>query len=128
MKILAIDDNPDIIELMKMVIEAIGHDFDSADGGKAGLEKIRKEKYDIVFLDLSMPDMMGNEVIDILYKEKLMDRQKIILFTASYIRLEELDKDLKKKGIYAILSKPADFKQIREKIDEIENLKKDAKQ
>ena len=120
MKILEIDDNPDIVQFMEMTIQSLGHEFDSAPGGKEGLEKIRNEKYDLVFLDLSMPDFTGIDVIDALEAEGILDKQKIILFTASYLGLESLEQDLKSKGIYAILAKPADIDQIMEKIDEIE--------
>lgn len=120
MKILEIDDNPDIVQFMEMAIQSLGHEFHSASGGKEGLEKIRKEKYDLVFLDLSMPDFTGINVIDALEEEGILDKQKIILFTASYLGLESLEKDLKSKGIYDILAKPADIDQIMEKIDEIE--------
>ena len=120
MKILEVDDNPDIVQFMEMTIQSLGHEFDSAPGGKEGLEKIRNEKYDLVFLDLSMPDFTGIDVIDALEAEGILDKQKIILFTASYLGLESLEQDLKNKGIYAILAKPADIDQIMEKIDEIE--------
>lgn len=120
MKILEVDDNPDIVQFMEMTIQSLGHEFDSAPGGKEGLEKIRNEKYDLVFLDLSMPDFTGIDVIDALEEEGILDKQKIILFTASYLGLESLEKDLKSKGIYDILAKPADIDQIMEKIDEIE--------
>ena len=120
MKILEVDDNPDIVQFMEMTIQSLGHEFDSAPGGKEGLEKIRNEKYDLVFLDLSMPDFTGIDVIDALEAEGILDKQKIILFTASYLGLESLEKDLMNKGIYAILAKPADIDQIMEKIDEVE--------
>lgn len=120
MKILEVDDNPDIVQFMEMTIQSLGHEFDSAPGGKEGLEKIRNKKYDLVFLDLSMPDFTGIDVIDALEEEGILDKQKIILFTASYLGLESLEQDLKNKGIYDILAKPADIDQIIEKIDEIE--------
>lgn len=120
MKILEVDDNPDIIQFVQLTVESLGHEFDSAPGGREGLEKIRNEKYDLVFLDLSMPDFTGMDVIDALIEEGIMDKQPIVLFTASYLGLEKLEQELQKKGVTSVLTKPADIDQIIEKINEIE--------
>lgn len=120
MKILEVDDNPDIIQFVQLTVESLGHEFDSAPGGQEGLEKIRNEKYDLVFLDLSMPDFTGMDVIDALIEEGIMDKQPIVLFTASYLGLERLEQELQKKGVNSVLTKPADIDQIIEKINEIE--------
>ncbi len=119
MRILAVDDNPDIIQMLEMTVESLGHEFDSASGGREGFEKIRNETYDMVFLDLSMPDFMGSDVVDTLIKHGLMDRQRIVLFTASYLGTGYLERDLQKKGIHSILTKPADIDQIIGKINEV---------
>ncbi len=119
MKILGVDDNPDIVQLLEMTIESMGHEFDSALGGREGLEKIRNEKFDLVFLDLSMPDFMGLDVINSLIEDGTVNKCNIVLFTASYLGLGEMEKDLQKKGVHSILTKPADIDQIMDKVNEI---------
>ena len=122
MRILGIDDNPDILQLLEMTVESLGHEFDSAPGGQEGLEKIRNEKFDLVFLDLSMPDIMGLNVVDALIKDGAMEHNNIVLFTASYLGISDLEKDLqKKKGVHSVLAKPADIDQIIAQINEIES-------
>lgn len=122
MKILGVDDNPDIIQLLEMTVESLGHEFESALGGREGLEKIRKGKFNLIFLDLSMPDFMGLDVIDALEKEGLVKENNIVLFTASYLGIGDLEKDLQKRGINSVMSKPADIDQIMAKISEIESM------
>ncbi len=121
MKVLGVDDNPDIIQLLEMTVESLGHEFDSALGGQEGLERIRNEKFDLVFLDLSMPDFTGLDVIDDLIKDGVIKQNNIVLFTASYLGMSDLEKDLQKKGVHSVLPKPADIDQIIGKINEIES-------
>lgn len=124
MRILGVDDNPDILRFVEMTVETLGHDFDSAGGGKEGLEKIRNEKFDLVFLDLSMPEVSGLDVINALVEENLVRKQHIVLFTASYLSIGTLEEDLRQKGIYSILSKPADIDDIIDTISDVDKLLK----
>ena len=62
-KILCIEDDPDMIEYIRLILERAGYDVIGADGGIAGLEAMRREKPDLVLLDLMMPDMDGAEVL-----------------------------------------------------------------
>jgi CheY-like chemotaxis protein len=61
--ILAVDDKASVLNLLK---EYVGDEYDLAavDGGKAALNAITKKDYSCIFLDLSMPDMSGLEVLD----------------------------------------------------------------
>ncbi len=120
MKVLGVDDNPDIIQLLEMTIESLGHEFDSVLSGREGLEKIRDGGFDMVFLDLSMPDFTGMDVINSLVEDGTMNKSNIVLFTASYLGLGKLEEDLQKKGVHSILTKPADIDQIIDKVNEIE--------
>ena len=121
MKILAVDDNPDILKLVQMTVESLGHTFESASGGVVGLQMLHKNKYDMVFLDMSMPDKTGLEVIDALITDGIMDKQKVVLFTASYLGVEDLRDKIQKKGVHSILTKPADIDQIIALLEKIES-------
>ena len=116
------DDNFDILGLIQMTVESMGHEFESAPGGREGLELIRTNKYDMVFLDLSMPDFSGLDVIDVLAKEETIKNQHVILFTASFLGVGEFEKDVLAKGVHSVLTKPADIEQILDKISEVEKL------
>ena len=83
MKILGIDDNQDLLELCDVTLSSEGHEYTGINNGKEGLQAIKDKKFDLVLLDLSMPDFSGEDVIDALVQEGIMNKQKIMIFTAS---------------------------------------------
>jgi len=107
MKILGIDDNKDLLQLCDVALSSDGQEFTAIDNGKEGLQAIKDKKFDLVLLDLAMPDFSGEDVIDALVKEGIMDKQKIILFTAS-AATEEFG-PLLEKGVHSIIGKPVDI-------------------
>ena len=108
MKILGIEDNKDLLDLCNVALSSDGHEYTGIDNGKEGLQAIKDKKFDLVLLDLSMPDFSGEDVIDALVKEGIMDKQKIIVFTASTPTEKESD-PLLEKGIHSIITKPIDI-------------------
>jgi two-component system, OmpR family, KDP operon response regulator KdpE len=60
--ILVVDDEPQILRVMRMSLPARGYEVRTASGGKEALEEIRKEMPDLLVLDLVMPGMSGLEV------------------------------------------------------------------
>jgi two-component system response regulator VicR len=61
-KVLIVDDEPDTLELVKLVLESGGFKTDMATNGKDALNKIAASKPDLVLLDIMMPDMDGWDV------------------------------------------------------------------
>ncbi len=118
MKILIVDDEVIIRELMRQIIEEIEEEFEilEASDGEEGLELIRKEKPDIVFLDIMMPKLDGFEICRILKKEPPAWDLKIVMLTA---KGQEIDKKTAKElGVKWYVTKPF-------KIDDIIKLLKD---
>ena len=85
-KILVIDDEPKIVEICRDYLKASGFDVISALEGINGLEKFRKEKPDLVVLDLMLPNMDG---LDVCREMRKVNSTPIIMLTA---RVEESDK------------------------------------
>lgn len=119
MKILGIDDNKDLLDLCEVVLTAEGHEYTGVNNGKEGLENLRKEKFDLVLLDLSMPEFSGIDVIDSLDKEGLMNKQKVVIFTASSATENEYGPMLE-KGAHSVIKKPLDVDLLAEHIKKIE--------
>ncbi|MCU0651883.1 MAG: response regulator [Candidatus Omnitrophica bacterium] len=65
-KILVIDDEPDFLKLFQIRLEANNFSVATALSGKEGLEKIKNDRPDAVFLDILMPEMDGLEVLRII--------------------------------------------------------------
>jgi CheY-like chemotaxis protein len=62
-KILCIEDDPDMIDYIQLILGKAGYDVIGADGGVRGLEAMRQEQPDLILLDLMMPGMDGAEVL-----------------------------------------------------------------
>jgi two-component system OmpR family response regulator len=119
MKILGIDDNTDINELLDTVLNGSGHEFIYVKNGTEGLKFIREKKFDIVLLDLAMPEFSGFDVINSLLKEGLLTKQKIILFTASSVLDSEIE-ELIKRGVHSCIKKPVDLDFLLEKLEQLQ--------
>ncbi len=120
MKILGIDDNKDLLDLCEVVLTAEGHEYTGVNNGKEGLENLRKEKFDLVLLDLPMPEFSGIDVIDSLDKEGIMNKQKVVIFTASSATEKEYGPMLE-KGAHSVIKKPLDVDLLAEHIKKIES-------
>ncbi len=105
MKILGIDDNEELLGLSEVALTFEGHEYTGIDNGRDGLQAIRDEKFDIVLLDLSMPEFSGRDVVDALVKDGIMNKQKVVIFTATSPTKEMCDQFLE-RGVHSILKKP----------------------
>jgi phosphate regulon transcriptional regulator PhoB len=88
-KILVVDDEPDIVDLVSYNLKKEGFDVVSALDGEEALERIRKDKFDFIILDLMLPGMHGNEICRILRNDPKTQNVPIIMLTA---KGEEVDK------------------------------------
>jgi DNA-binding response OmpR family regulator len=61
-KILVVDDEPDILNVITMALEHVGHSVVSADDGRAALALAQKELPDLIVTDVRMPEMNGYEL------------------------------------------------------------------
>jgi len=118
MKILGIDDNEDLLSLCEIALTSEGHEYTGIDNGRDGVNAIKNEKFDMVLLDLSMPDFSGVDVVDALVKEGLMKKQKVVIFTASSATENEYA-PLLEKGAHSIIKKPLDVDVLLETIHKI---------
>jgi len=90
-KILVVDDEPDIVELVTYNLKKEGFEVSSAFDGEDALAKIRKGKFDFVILDLMLPGIQGMEICRIMRSDPLTKNIPIIMLTA---KGEEVDKIL----------------------------------
>jgi two-component system response regulator VicR len=89
--IVCIEDEHDMIELVKLILTRKGYSFHGADGGQAGLELIREVKPDLVLLDLMMPDMDGWELYQQMKADPSIQHIPVIIITA---KAQSIDKIL----------------------------------
>jgi DNA-binding response OmpR family regulator len=116
-KILLVDDEPDLVEMVKMRLEVAGYEAITAYDGQEGLDKARKEKPDLIILDLMLPKMDGYKVCTMLKRDQRYMKIPIILFTA---RAQESDQKLGKEvGADAYITKPFEPQTLLSKIKEL---------
>ena len=105
MKILIIDDNQEITQPLSKFLTVKDHDCTVSNDGRNGLTLFQKQRFDVVLLDLALPEFSGYDIIDALEKDDKLKENMIIVFTALALKNEEID-ELKKRGIYACINKP----------------------
>ena len=82
-KILIIDDDPDIVEAMKVVLESKSYRVSSAKNGEEGLKKAKLEKPNLIILDVMMEAVdKGFEVARVLKNDKNYEHIPILMLTA----------------------------------------------
>lgn len=81
-KILIIDDDSFIRKIYKERLTADGFLVDEAEDGSEGLEKIKKGNYDLVLLDMVLPDMSGPEILKKIRSQKKFINLQIIILSA----------------------------------------------
>jgi two-component system, OmpR family, phosphate regulon response regulator PhoB len=88
-KILLIEDEPDIAEVLQYNLEKEGFDVGTARRGDTGLDAIRRDSPDLIVLDLMLPGIDGLELTRMLKRDPLTSRLPIVMLTA---RGEEVDR------------------------------------
>jgi two-component system response regulator VicR len=90
-KVVCIEDDPEMIDLVKLILTRRGYVVTGAMGGREGLEAIEQIKPDLVLLDLMMPDMDGWEVYQ---QMKANDGTKHIPVIVVTAKAQSIDKVL----------------------------------
>ncbi|MBI1802961.1 MAG: response regulator [Ignavibacteriae bacterium] len=108
LKLLVVDDEDGLRTLLKSELEFDGFDVDEADGGIIALETMKNKTYDVVILDIRMPDMDGLQVLRRLKAEKLA--KKVVMLTG----VDELKiaREALELGADDFLTKPIEFKNL----------------
>lgn len=81
-KILIVDDDPDLVEAVTMILESKKYEVVAAYGGAEGLNKAKAEKPDLIVLDVMMPDKDGYAVCKELKADPNVSHIPILLLTA----------------------------------------------
>lgn len=101
-KVLIVDDNPDILALLRANLQAAGFDTDEALNGEEALRRMEENPPDVVLLDLMMPVLDGWGVLEALKDRP--DRPPIIVVTAAH-SADGVDR-ANRLGVYAYVTKP----------------------
>ena len=90
-RVVYIEDEPEMIDLVKLILSRKGYEVIGANGGREGLEAIQRDQPDLVLLDLMMPDMDGWEVYQQMKASETSKSIPVIVVTA---KAQSIDKVL----------------------------------
>jgi len=89
-KIMIVDDEPDLLEVVKLILESDNYQVVTAGSGQEALDKIEKEMPDLVLLDIIMPKMDGWEVFSRIKSNPKTHEIPVIMLTAKDQRIDKL--------------------------------------
>ena len=114
-KILVIDDEPNIVQTLQDRLEMNDYEVVTADNGVEGLKKAMQERPDVILLDVIMPIMDGHEMLEVLRKQPGGNFSSVIMLTA-----RSQTQDIARAnacGIDDYIVKPFDLSELLEKIE-----------
>jgi DNA-binding response OmpR family regulator len=111
-RVLVIDDDPDILTLVRIRLEASGHELCTAPDGEAGLAAARAQRPDLVVADWTMPRLTGIGLLRCLRADPATESIRFILLTA---RAQEVDEP----GIDGFVAKPFSLTELTDAVDAV---------
>ena len=116
-KILLVDDDREFVNLFTSIIESEGYIVEVAFSGQQALDKFKKSAFDLLILDIKLPDMNGDKVA-----KKVRDKDKniVIIIITGFPELQDSITALD-IGIHDILLKPISSSEILRSIKEAFN-------
>lgn len=115
--ILLVDDDPNTYVTFKDILEAKGYQAMTALSGEEAIEMARKNKYDIIFIEMKLPTINGLETYLVIRE---MHPQVVAVMMTAYRReMGELVEEALRKDAYTCLYKPLDVEEVIKLVDEI---------
>ncbi len=113
-KILIVDDEADIVEILQFVLESQGYECITAFDGEVGLKLAREANPDLIILDVMMPKMSGYKISRLLKFDEKYKNIPILMITA---RSQEKDKELgEETGADEYITKPFQIENVVERV------------
>lgn len=115
-KVLIVDDNEELCKNMLDILELKGYDVAIAYDGYRAIEAVKKERFDVVVMDVNMPGMSGVDTLKILKQDS--PAMAAILMTA-FANDAFFKEGLKKEVDFKVIQKPVDIDQLLVMLEKI---------
>ena len=117
-RVLVIEDDPDMIDLLSVILRRGGYQPVSALGGQEGLRVLREEGADLILLDLMMDDISGWRVLELVKQDESLRSIPVLIVSARHF-LEDPDQTAAHAGLFeGYLVKPFIVRDLLTKIVE----------
>jgi two-component system response regulator PilR (NtrC family) len=113
-RILIVDDDRGMKELLQIMLEREGYDVDAVENGKTAINQCRKKKYDLVLTDLKMPKVDG---IDVLKQIKEMSPETVVILITAFASGDTALAAMR-EGAYDYLEKNFDIEDLKTMVQE----------
>ena len=114
--ILVVDDEKNLTLAMRRLLSAEGYSTQTAGSGEEALEVVKEKDYDLIFLDVNMPEMNGLETFKKL--KKVTPKSAVIMITGYGKTLKTLVEEARELGVRDVIDKPFKINQITEAVRE----------
>jgi CheY-like chemotaxis protein len=111
-KVLVVDDNPSNIRVTKALLESMGLEVQSAEGGFEAIDKIETSNYDVVFMDCQMPDLDGFQTARRIRAREANGPRRVPIVALTAFVAKEVSERCEAYGMDDFLAKPIDFDQL----------------
>jgi len=111
-KILLIDDDKQTTSMLSKFFNIEGHTTAVTNDPVEGLQLIQQEYYDVVLLDISMPEFNGLSIIKILETNKILEYQNIFIFSGVDYNEKQIKDLLSRSGVNGFLKKPIELDEL----------------
>ncbi|TFH18286.1 response regulator [Candidatus Bathyarchaeota archaeon] len=99
--ILIVDDDPNVVKTFKMILEGAGYTVDTANNAMDAMRKVSRIHFDLVIVDMNLPDTLGDELAERLYA--INKKLNIIMITGYSNYKDQLERNLER---IEVLMKP----------------------
>jgi len=103
-------------KILRTILEKEGYSVFEAEDGKSGLNLLKKEKFDLIILDVMMPGLSGWDVLTEITKTKKKEYWNKIMFLSVVEVSEDRRATLLKSGVVGYMTKPFDIKELIKKV------------
>ena len=111
LRVLHIDDSPEICELYSDMFTADNSTIQSVNTGKKGLSLVLKNDYDLILLDMCMPQYSGMDFLRDLTKQRPSELKKVVVVSVLKFSPTQI-KELLKMGIHSVEEKPTNLQKL----------------
>jgi len=111
LRVLHIDDSPEICELYSDMFTADNSTIQSVNTGKKGLSLVLKNDYDLILLDMCMPQYSGMDFLRDLTKQRPSELKKVVVVSVLKFTPTQI-KELLKMGIHSVEEKPTNLQKL----------------
>ena len=121
-KVLVIDDDESSREVMGLYFTSMGFDVAQAKNGKEAIDLMKKEPFHLLFLDLAMPVMTGEELMIQMAQDPVLQKIPIIIDTAQGAgigRLAKMEKQFEGKLRYLAFTRPGSVANLEEHVKKL---------